>query len=201
MACERCVEEIVRLEAVTPNADVLPEISARTRDRVLRIHSLAAYEGWVKNLILSNKSDPNAHVTRFFAQALWRIIPEEARGLAIVWTPGKHFGPVHLVEALALELHRQGARLIGRPAFSRKVLRSRPQKTLRISERKAANRAGRFRISSENHRGKNGQAVVLLDDICTTGATLAGLASALEAETGFVVRHALVIAHTPLRMA
>ncbi|MBI2604644.1 MAG: hypothetical protein HYW49_01055 [Deltaproteobacteria bacterium] len=198
-ACGHCVEKIARLETRIQKAGAELEISARQPCRSLRIHSLATYEGWVKDLILASKSDPNPHVTRFFAEAFWRILPEEARGLAIVWTPGKHFGSVHLVEALALELHRRGARLTDRPAFSRKILRSRPQKTLRISERKAADRAGRFRIASKILPNDISE-VVLLDDVCTTGATLTGLATALEEETGLLARHALVIAHTPLRM-
>ena len=90
-ACGHCAEKIAHLETQIPRADATLEISVRPQDGVLRIHSLGAYEGWLKDLILSSKSDPNSHVTRFFAEALWKILPEEARGLVVVWTPGKHF--------------------------------------------------------------------------------------------------------------
>lgn len=91
-------------------------------------------------------------------------------------------------------LARSVARTLGLPYYPRALTRVRPtrqQATLDAADR-LANVAGAF----ESSRRWTGDAILLVDDVSTTGATIQAAAEALrEAGAGPVV--GLVFAHTP----
>jgi predicted amidophosphoribosyltransferase len=102
-----------------------------------------------------------------------------------------------------VRLARRAARTIaaaGRPASVARVLRARRKEDSAHLDRHARARVavGSFAARSDAHRIRTGALVVVLDDVVTTGSTLAAVTARL-AERGVVVAFAATLAATRLR--
>lgn len=134
-----------------------------------------AYRGLARDLIIAMKAGGRRRLAWLFAPYLARLLGERFPGLAVVPVPPRPGrGRPDAVELLARELERRhGVRV-------RRLLRRAPgaaQKSLSY-EWRLRNLAGRIRL----RRGaRPGGALVLLDDVFTTGATVDACARALLA--------------------
>jgi predicted amidophosphoribosyltransferase len=176
------------------------------------VYAVGAYEGGVRGALVMHKEENRLDLTRFLGDALGR-----AAIAAIVAAPRSATGPVVLVPVptTADALRRRGydpmarlgryatavTRRAGVPAEYLSALRHQravaDQADLTRAER-AVNVAGALRVRPVCARLVAGRAVVLLDDVMTTGATLAEAARAVR-EGGAVTMGAGVVAATRLR--
>jgi ComF family protein len=141
-----------------------------------------AYGGAISSAIGRFKYDPRPDLARPLGDLLWRAIERHARELS-----GAVVVPVPLHRARlaergfnqsALLAHRVSRRLGAplRPALAR--VRDTPQQTTLDKEARIANVAGAFRVRRPSY--VEGLAVLVIDDVCTTGATLAECARVLR---------------------
>ena len=155
------------------------------------------YSGVVRRCILSFKeqgrTDVAAHLARPLAAsidaALTALPPGVRVELVSVPSSGAAWRRRGYLPVATL-LRRAG---LGRGVGLRVARSAARQKTLTVDERRA-NREGAFRAD----RSLAGLSVLLVDDVLTTGATLAEAARAVRAAGG-EVRGAAVIAFTPKR--
>jgi len=174
---------------------------ARTAERVQceSPHDIAAfvYGGAISRAIGRLKYDPRPDLARPLGDLLWRAIERHSRALA-----GAVVVPVPLHRARlaergfnqsALLARRVSCRLGAplRPALVR--VRDTPQQTALNREARIANVAGAFR--PRQHCFVQGCTVLLVDDVCTTGATLAECARVLR-EAGARLVASAVVART-----
>jgi ComF family protein len=162
-------------------------------------HDIAAfvYGGAVSRAIGRLKYDSRPDLARPLGDLLWRAIERHARALA-----GAVVVPVPLHEVRLAErgfnqsalLARRVSRRLGvplRPALVR--IRDTPQQTALDGAARIANVAGAFRARQSCF--VQGCAVLLIDDVCTTGATLAECARAMQ-EAGARSVASAVVART-----
>lgn len=181
----------------------------------LPVWALAENDGTVRRAIVAWKDGGRADVTPWFTAVVRRAAAWLAAGgssasptppigrspLLVVGVPPSPAGARRrgedLVGALA-RAHAQGTRTGGVPARAAAPLRlagaGRDQVGLGIHGR-AANLAGRVRVRPAGRSAVAGARVLLVDDVLTTGATLAGCRAALEA-AGAQVAGAVVLAVT-----
>lgn len=176
-------------------AGLAPEPVRRTAPGDLAVHAGAPYRGLVRRVVLACKGEGRTTLATALAVLLTTALADAAPapGVELCVVPStriayrrRGFDPVRLV------LSRTGS-----PAA--RVLRAaRPhsqQKTLGREERRA-NLHGVHRAVGR----LDGRRFLLVDDVVTTGATLAEAARALR-EAGGEVVGAVAIAATPLRNA
>lgn len=149
-------------------ADVVPVLAAA----VASSHAAAAAHGAIRAgfadvLVVPAPSTPAARRRRGFAHA-----DELARGVAA------------------------GLRAVGVPAHASSVLRRSGGEQVGLGVRDRGRSAARVQVSSRHRGAVRGRAVVLVDDVLTSGATLAGAARALVA-AGAVPLAAVTLASTP----
>jgi predicted amidophosphoribosyltransferase len=184
-ACVTCAGALTLLEAE-------PRINTRLDE--LEVVAASEYRDFTQRLILKQKKHCSRPVVKWLAQMLLRKMPPEWKTIPVVWLPGRALGEEHLVEALALELHRLGQPLVARSALVRRLKPAKPQKALDIDDRKTRDIRELYRCSYFRPSGR----VLLLDDVVTTGSTLTGCKQILEAgRPDFKVLGALAIAYTP----
>ena len=159
----------------------------------MRVWTGMRYELVGRRVILALKEEGRTDVARPLARtltaALDRALDDAPRGAELVAVPTSRaayrrrgYDPVRLL------LRRAGHR--GAPVLTA-ARSSRDQKALGVLER-AENRAGVFAAT----RRLDGRTFVIVDDVLTTGATLADAARAIEAAGG-VVEGAATLAFTP----
>jgi len=159
------------------------------------IRALTVFDGRMRHAIHAFKYRGVAALADPLGEALasfWLAAPAPAHAIAPV--------PLHpqrqrergynQAELLARRVGRK-ANLSVYPAALRRVRATAVQMTLGADERKA-NVADAFRCDMDVLRGG---AVLLIDDVCTTGATLDACAQALK-KAGVTAVHGLVIART-----
>lgn len=175
-------------------AALRPEPSGRRLPDGTPVFSGLDYDGAVRAVILSFKEQGRAELARVLAPALAAAVIEaghavDLSGAEVVSVPGSRrarrrrgFDPV---SALVARAGLDRARVFA-PARQHTA-----QKTLSIDER-ARNLDGVFEVTAP----VAGRRFLLLDDVVTTGATLAAAADALRS-AGAEVMAAAVVASTP----
>ena len=147
------------------------------RGRRLRFRSVTCagmYEGPLKSVLLSAKWSWSTVNIRTLAQVCVRARADQLSGLGVDriipvpqnWTKRllRHFNP-------AMIIGRECARALGRPLDPHILCRRRgtkPQKRVAMDSR-FANQNNSFRV--QNSRMINGQRLLIVDDVLTTGAT------------------------------
>jgi predicted amidophosphoribosyltransferase len=193
----RCEERAARLD--------------RLDGRPLPVWTLAECVGATRQAVVAWKDRGRADLTGRFASALRR----SASSVAFAARPAAPGGPPLLVVAApsspAARRHRggnvvdalagavaDGLAAGGVPAVAVDALRRRPgADQVGLGARgRARNLAGRVRVRPGPSDGLRGRAVVLVDDVLTTGATFAACRTALEG-AGAVVVGGFTLASTP----
>jgi len=155
------------------------------------------YGGAIASAIGRFKYDPRPDLARPLGDLLWRAVEPHARELS-----GAVVVPVPLHRTRLAErgfnqsalLARRVSRRLGaplRPALAR--VRDTPQQTALDREARIANVAGAFHVRRPAY--VQGLAVLVIDDVCTTGATLAECARVLH-EAGARSVASAVVART-----
>jgi len=175
-------------------AALRPEASARRLPDGTPVFSGLDYEGVVRAVILAFKEQGRPELARVLAPALATAVTEagavvDLRGAEVVAVPGtrrarrrRGFDPVAaLVSRAGLDRARVFAPARAHPA----------QKTLSVEQR-ARNLEGAFEVTAQ----VAGRRFLLVDDVVTSGATLAAAATALRSQGAEVVA-AAVAASTP----
>ena len=155
------------------------EESIHTSLETLPIFAAARYQSWIKTLILSQKQNPSRPVMHWLAKLLVGKMPAHWKTVPLAWLPGKPFGELHLVEALALELYTLGQPLVSRPLYQRRLRPVAAQKNLSLTMRKSRDIGDVFRVLKPSRVKK----VILLDDVITTGSTVLGCQKILQEKT------------------
>ena len=169
--------------------------SVRRCERLRAVHTAIAYEGIGLELVKRMKFEHRADARL----VLGALLAERVRGLpfdVIVPLPrhrarirGEGCDPVH---SLAKQLARDTRKRLDAHSLKRARLTP-PQTGLSIAARRA-NVAGSFAVESLALRGAR---VLLLDDVSTTGATLAEAARTLRRESGAKRITLAAVAGTP----
>jgi len=164
-------------------------------------YAVAAYDGEIRAMVLAYKDRDGIGLTTALAAALRRSVDAAAAGLTVaslllVTVPSTRAALRHRgydpVLRLALAAGVRPVR--GALVHVRDV---RDSAALSASDR-AGNMAGALSVPPTMRTRLRDRTVVLLDDVLTTGATLAESARALRA-AGAIVASAAVIAATPRR--
>lgn len=184
--CEVCWEELPRWERVCevcglglgPGLDLCPECAVEARPYSWA-RSLGPYEGALRELVLILKYEGERVVARLLAREMAELVQGEIK--LVTWVPPdpkrlRERG-FHGAEILGREVAR-ALRLPGRPLLRK--LRHTPEQVGRPREERMNAMHGLFRGTC---RGR-GERVLLVDDVLTTGATVAEGIRALQ-EAGF----------------
>ncbi|WP_300343796.1 phosphoribosyltransferase family protein [Nesterenkonia sp.] len=208
--CPACDEEI-RLRTRRPfRAEAAAEALPLLEDlQVLPVYSAAEYSTLIAEAMLAFKEHERIRLAGALAPGLGRALAAAAQSCRseqplLIWPPpsprsqlrrGRHpLGellararvPEHLRPAAGLLRHRVSAADLA-PA-------GRGQKTRSKSARRQA--ADRFRLTAQGAEQLPGAEVILVDDVLTTGSTLAALYRVLT-EAGAAVPAAAVLAASP----
>ncbi|MFI6596184.1 ComF family protein [Nonomuraea sp. NPDC050536] len=192
--CEAClvVEPAVRMPVPSP-----PGLPA--------CWSAAAYEGALRSAVLAYKERGESALAGPLADALAYTLARAVPGGSVWLVPvpssrrasrARGHDPVGRVARLAVRRLRGLGRDVAMLPVLAQARRVTDQSGLSATQR-AANLASSLRVAPGS-RGAHGRPTVLVDDIVTTGATLAEGARALRA-AGFAVTAAVTVAATRRR--
>lgn len=190
--CPFCFEELELWRESSPRRLKL-RLASGTGE--LPIVATAHYEGFAKQLVLTQKTAKDPSAVMFLADTLLAMMPPEWRALPFVWVPPTAWAPIHFVECVGAALARRGLTVWGAGPLRRR-LRILPQKSKGLTAR-LGSRDSAYVPSPRWRRPRNALGdVILLDDIITTGATLQSCA-AIVAAVGLNPVGALALAATP----
>lgn len=152
-----------------------------------------AYGGPARKVVLALKHGRRLHLARLMARAMLRVagpLPDDA---VIVPVPSHRWRLWQRGFNQAAVIARQIARQSGRPLLVDALTRIKPTSSTKGLTRKqrAANVTGAFKVARK--ADVQGRAVVLVDDVMTTGATVAACARQLKRAGA---RHVAVLTYT-----
>jgi len=169
--------------------------------------AVAPYAAAVRSVVVAHKEEGRLALCRPLADALarstlaaWSATGNDARSFLLVPAPSRaaavrgrgHDPTLSMTRAVAMRLRRDGLdATVVRALRVRRGMRD--QAGLRATER-SANLAGALWVSRSAVPLVRGRDVVVVDDVVTTGATLAEAARALRAAGAEVVAAAVVAA-------
>lgn len=156
------------------------------------------YEGASRRLITGYKYHDRTLATPMFARWLARAGAEQLAVAEVVIPVPLH--PLRLLRRRYNQsalLARELGKLADKQVLPAGLTRTRhtPQQTGLSREERQHNVQGAFTVPPRHHPQIRGRAVVLVDDVLTTGATLDACARALQ-EAGATAVHVLVLART-----
>lgn len=169
--CGECEKKYERKNTCTVLGDV-------------KVYSACKYNGLNRSVVLGAKNDRDGSKLDFMAYEISRCLcafrPKIKREIDIIIPV-----PLHRTSKLlrgynqSAKISRELSRLLGIPTVNavKKIRRTKQQKTLNAKQR-ADNLTGCFAISGKADLG--GKCVLIIDDLTTTGATLAELCRTLE---------------------
>jgi predicted amidophosphoribosyltransferase len=159
------------------------------------IVAAAAYDGVVRSLLLAHKERGRLALAGPLGRALAGAAAEHGRGAVLVPVPSSPAAVRARGHDHARRLAAVAGRLLGVRTAAVLVQARRVEDQSGLD---AAARSAKLAGALRARRRLDGLGVVVLDDVATTGATLAEAARALEA-AGAEVRGAAVVAATVLR--
>jgi ComF family protein len=158
-----------------------------------RVWAAAAYDAPVRDLVVAHKERGRLGLTTLLAAALVTAAAA-LRPDVLVWVPSSRAAIRARGYDHARRLATRAARRLGVPAVPALVLARRVADQSGLSaDARAANLAGAFRADPRHARALAGRRVVVVDDVMTTGSTLAEAARALRA-AGVTVTGGAVVA-------
>ena len=197
--CSSCAQLLVAA-AISPVGETRPDPAPPGFPRAA---TAAVYDGAVRAALLAHKERGRLALVRPLGQALAAAVAslEPPRGFVLTAVPSSRAAVRQRGHDHALRLARSAARTLGTSGRPVRVLRLlRPSR--RVGDQsgldaaaRAANLAGAFQVS---RRVPAGTCVVVVDDVVTTGATLAEASRALTA-AGIQVHGAATVAATVRR--
>lgn len=199
--CPGCAGELDRLSqrpslvAPTPPPAGLPLVVAAAPYRDVVQRAVVAFKDDERRDLASVLAEPLASAVRPFAAAVGALAVVPAPS-SVAARRRRGDSPVEVLGARAVRLVQPPPRLVRALVVERAVA---DQARLDRAER-AANLRGAYAVRPGPVAGLTGIPAVLIDDVMTTGATLAECARALR-RAGVSVAGAAVIAATQLRWA
>lgn len=174
--------------------------------------AVAGYDGPARQLLLAYKERGAAGLARVLATplatavraAIWAAVPAQPGGRAgvvlVVPVPSARRAIRERGDDVVLRLTRQAAVVARRSGFELRVLpalahvRAVADSAGLGAAQRAANLAGAFAVRPRHRPALAGAYVVVVDDLVTTGATIAEAARALRADAATVLGAATVAA-------
>ncbi|GEK21606.1 ComF family protein [Cellulomonas xylanilytica] len=186
--------------------DRAPRLDRLDGSGPLPVWTLTDCTGHVRRAVVAWKDRGRIDLTRPFAAALARAaggLCTDAGAGAVLVVPCPSTAAArrrrggNLVDALAAGVAQGLVRAGGLAGPAPLLVRARGQDQVGLGSRaRARNLAGQVRVRSRHVAGLTGRHVLLVDDVLTTGATVASCRTELE-RAGAVVLGAVTLASTP----
>jgi len=198
--CAACDASVGRVAVFCPACATTVEPARGGEGEGDDLAAAFVYGGAVADAIVRMKYSSRPDLARPLGDLLWRAVARRAESLGDAVVVPVPLHPSRLAERgynQSALLARRVARHLGASFAPLALARARdtPKQANLDREGRLANVAGAFRVR-QPHR-VNGRAVLLVDDVCTTGATLEACSGALRAAGAGAVTCA-VLARTGL---
>ncbi|MFV2063606.1 MAG: ComF family protein [Chloroflexota bacterium] len=191
--CEACRQPLYRRLSEPPGAPI--GLPCMMPEGLSQLEWCATFSGPVRDAIHALKYRGERRLAQPLADALAARWAQAGSGAdTVTWVPVHHSRRRERGFDQAQELAQAMAGLLGLPTcgFLERHQRTEAQHALGQAER-ADNIAGAFRVPAAARHAVAGRWILLVDDVMTTGSTMAGCASALTV-AGAVAVSAITVA-------